>query len=948
MLQCREEQELKDVLERIPDNIVKMYQAALEKVADKDMNRMKLILRWLMTQFRPLSLTEFAAAVELPSQTVVKEICTVLVETSKEEVVVTGQVRKLDTFSFAHFSVKDYLVPIFLGQPDKYGTNSKQTTYFASSAEDAHLQMTKRCLAILSACSASQESRTTSAIRDPDSETDSAAAVSVDGSDSDTKDTESHDSGTDDSTSSHTEDSGCPEGMARKYAAEYWFRHYKKIDRKNVSSVQVKELDNEICSRLLLDNKNLRYWLRIHNPESSDSQSANKKTDIIPSPVYYTVKLKLEHILKPLIEQLRLSQTGGINEVPEVNQRGNEGTALQLAVYERESTTVDALLENGANVNSQKGVKGSALYAAAFNGDKDMVKKLLAADAQSDGTDDGDLGSPLHVAAFRGCEDVVQMLLDDGRVSVDHVAGPFGTALQAACASRQDIIIKQLLREKADPNIVGGYFGTAAMATITYDGLPESGEVMEELLSHGAEVLQAPSFWMTAYGRVSSAVSRQRYTSGLMMGSVLDTYASLLRPNPIPNAPGLDDLEEMQRLLYYFKLQWGLPEAEFPEADELFDGLLCRVPFQDQLDAIKQVALRPKLTIQYLRKKEFLYEALFWAGINYILGRLPAVIKECLQQDKTSFRNEPTALPPLRWAFGDRRDDLYEYEVGTSSSRNIFFRMRWQRRVRRKYGWEELERSDEINHVDRSDLICMELAQQRKRQIQLKENDQNGFGHPSEGKDPNNAAVLGQSQSTSRPRALVTSDVLDLAKYLLEYGGRCNRYQEAISEKAKSTTSAHEKCVQDLAFEVFSAVIRLARALGDFENDFRRLDRPVRLLATVRLERIKQLDAICQKASAFEGVCNHASANAFPESKIQEIATVVAQQVQQTIGDRFADAQPNMVQEIQNHTSTVIKEEVSRQLEKVQKGLEEKIRDGMQPQLSEVQTVQTRRGYLWG
>lgn len=821
-------------------------------------------------------------------------------------------------------------------QPDKYGAKFEQTTCFASPGEDAHLQMTKRCLAILSACSASQESRTTSAVGDQDSDSDSAAAISDEFSVSDTEDTKSHDSGTDDSTSSHMENSGCPEGMVRKYAAEYWFRHYEKIDRKNVSSVQLKELDSEICSQLFLDNKNLRYWLKIYNPENSDSRFDNKNTDIIPSPVYYAVKLKLEHILKPLIEQLSLSQTGGMNEVPEVNQRGNEGTALQLAVYERESATVDVLLKNGANVNSKKGVKGSALYAAAFNGDKDMVKKLLAADAQSDGTDDGDLGSPLHVAAFRGCEDVVQMLLDDGRVSVDHLAGPFGTALQAACASRQNMIIKQLLREKADPNIVGGYLGTAAMATITYDGLPESGEVMEELLSHGAEVLQTPNFWMAAYERASSAFSRQRYARRLMMGSGLDTYARLLRPKSIPNAPGLDDLQEMQRLLYYVKLQWDLPEAEFPEADDLFDGLLCRVPFQDQLDAIKQVALRPQLTIQYLRKKEFLYEALFWAEINYILGRLPAVIKECLQQDQIRLRHEPAALIPLRWAFGDLKNSYHGYELDGFSSPRALPKLRWKTRMRLMYTRGELERSDEKNHVDRSDLIYMQLAQQRKRLIQLEVKD------PSERDDPINAGVF-----IPRPRALATSDVLDLAKYLLEYGDRCNRYQEAISNKTKFLTPAHEKCVEDLTFEVFSAVIRLARALGDFEKDFRSLDRPVRLLTTVRLERIKQLDAICQKASAFNGVCNHASANAFPESKIQEIAAVVAQQVQQTIGDRFADAQPNMVQEIQNHTSTVIKEEVSRQLEKVQKGLE-KIRDGMQPQLSEVQTVQTRRGYLWG
>jgi hypothetical protein len=195
----------------------------------------------------------------------------------------------------------------------------------------------------------------------------------------------------------------------------------------------------------------------------------------------------------------------------------------------------------------------------------------------------------------------------------------------------------------------------------------------------------------------------------------------------------------------------------------------------------------------------------------------------------------------------------------------------------------------------------------------------------------------------------VTSDVCDLVRHLITYGDRCVRYQDAASDPAtKAQASKYRRHIEDLTYELFSAVIRLALALADHKNKFERLAYPVRLFTTVRLERIKELDAICERAFQPRCTCNHACSQDKPDSKkVQEIAAAVARQVEQTLGDKLALETTGLVSEMQSHISSVLKQDMSSLVEQVHKGLEEKVRQEVHRQLAEALASQQQRGFLW-
>ncbi|KAH6847000.1 hypothetical protein B0I37DRAFT_135597 [Chaetomium sp. MPI-CAGE-AT-0009] len=947
--QSRDAEEIRDVLNKVPDNVVGMYQAALEKVAVKDTKRMKLILLWMLRQQRPLSQAELAAAVGLHSPSAVTEICTrVLIQTSQQSIVVAGGSQVLDVFRFSHFSVQEYLEAVFAGSQEKLGTKLEKVARFIFPLqEDAHIQLTRRCLAILSPCISSQKNKTAAAERGPGSDSDTGHG-DVTAANSDAEDTDFDDSRTDARTTSSTTGSKWIEGPARRYASKYWFRHYNMVDRKKASSCEVKDLDSEVCLQFLLDDEKLRFWLKIHNPDG-------EKDDNVPSPVYYAIKLKLDGILEQLIAQLGRSQNDTVDRKAILDRRGSEGTALQLAAHLGNSDALNALIEHGADVNSEKGPHGTALYASAARGDENAVRKLLDASANCTGTEDGPLGSPLHVAAFRGHDAVIQLLLDCDRVAVDHRAGPFCTALQASCASRQRTTVKLLLDHGADPNIVGGRLGTAAQAALTHPG--RSGhKIVETLLDKKAEFLTEPSFWRTAYEIGVFRDSDQG--CNIRMGQELPSegsYQRLLLRYGMPTSPGIDELQEpqQQHLLSAVIHQWTLPRIIHLNSDYLFGDLLCRVPFQDQLDAIKQATPRLELTMQHLRHEDFLYQAMFWSGINYILNRLPSLIRQCLGQVRRLLRREfeesaqvsTSPLFPFRWAIKDFEAGYFRYDEDAWPRRSLVsgFPIRHQP-DRWRSPWGEQDGPGPMGSWSRSDLIAMELMQRRRRYKNLEEVDL----LPSNDVDRGDSAARKELRLASRPGVWVTSDILDLVKDLLVYSDRCVRYQESVSDKAEGVARKHRNHIVDLTSELFSTIIRLSLVLDGHTDvdDLEQLVDPVRLLTTVRLERIKRFDAICEKDFVPKSTCSHASTENNSESKAQEIAAAVARQVEQTIEDKLAASQADMVREIQSHVSSAVKEEVSRLVEQMQQGLEEKMYE-MQRRLAEGQATQAKRGLLW-
>lgn len=951
--QSRDAEEIEDVLKKIPENIVNMYQDALEKVAAKDTKRMKLILLWMLRQQRPLSQAELAAAVGLHSPSAVTEICTrVLIQTSKQRTKVAGQDRELEVFRFTHFSVQEYLEAVFVGSLERLGTKLETVSRFIfPPQEDAHIQVTRRCLAILSACISSQKHKTGTIRSGPGSDSDGATSESDAGHNdvtdvnSDAGDADSDHSGMDDSTAY----SKCTEGPARYYAAEYWFRHYNMVNKEKASSRQVRDLDGEVCSQLLLDNEKLRFWLKTYDPESG--------RDKVPSPVYYAVKLKLEGILAQLVTQIGRLQIDPADRKAILDRRGSDGTALQLATYLGDLNALNSLIENGADVNSEKGPHGTALYASAARGDDNVVKRLLNAGANSTGTEDGPLGSPLHIAAFRGHDAVIRLLLDGENVTVDHRAGPFGTALQAASAARKHTTVKLLLDNDADPNIVGGLLGTAAQAASVGFRWPSHDEILGTLLSKKAEFLTEPRFWATAYERAVFRDSDPGFRPRTGQELEWDAYPRLLLRHLMPNLMGLDELPEPQQLLAAAIQHWELPGTKHLNTDRLFRGLLCRVPFQDQLDAIIQAVPRLDLTMQDLRHQDFLHTALFWSGVNDILNRLPSLINQCLEQVRRLLRHdleESAQVPaspafPFRWAFQEFDGGHYRFEEGTRLRRGILGELRMALfRDRRRVVWDEQSSRGPRDVLARSDLITMELMQRKQRYKQLEETHL----APSRDMDRGDSTARKELRSASRAGVWVTSDILDLVRDLLVYGLRCIRYQNAVANAAsEGVAPAHQKNIEDLTFELFSAVIRLALVLDSHGDEFEKLTDSVRLLTTVRLERIKQLDAVCERNFAPKNggtcTCNLAPSKNVAESKVQEIAAAVARQVEQTIEDKFGAAQTNMVREIQGHISTVVKEEVSRLVEQMQKGVEEKMYEEVQRRVAEAQTTQARRGLLW-
>lgn len=878
---CHEPAEVTAELRKLPENIAVRYQDALEKVAANSVKRLKDILLWLMNQKRPLSQAELAAVVKLRNAKEVAGICPrVLVETATED--------EVDVFRFTHFSVQEYLKDPFSRAPKGQETirSGNIERLLPPQKHDAHLLITKRCLEILSAFRPTKTNKkkgdaienTSSSDSDSDRLVSSASGpnrrrVTIDasghGSDAwRTQDTSPDDSAPDRRAPIKTASRKSIDVPARGYAAEFWFCHYNEIHSNEgqfnaIGSdkgfpARLKELESEICSKLLLDKEKMRAWLDIYDPDGR----GNKKP---PSAVYYAVKLELNGILTRLVEEMSKLHTNLPARRRALDQRGLEGTALQLAAVRGESDIINLLLQQGADVNAEKGPHGTALYAAAAEGHLEVVKslfqamKLLHADTKTGDQADGNLGSPLHVAAFRGHDAVVKLLLEPPGVAVDHLADPFGTALQAACASRKISTIKLLLANDADPNIVAGCFGTAAQAAFAHPRVSlvkGSDEVLEMLRSKNAEWLESPMFWTLAYSRVRSSLDpRPRYNRMNVLDFASTNYETLLKAS----APSWLEEEALgeHELLASVVHQWTIPMTTMPDEAFINRRLLARIPFQDQLDAIKRVVPHHENTMNHLRHQDFLSKARFWAGINYVLGRIRELISRCLDRVSRSLRRrehrDNTALSSFQWALPEFDEPWYGYGerydpdpwFGWPRERAMYMKAstRRQRYMMRHPGDDD---SDQVmmspstkndafavtNSMARADAITMELTQQRQKQRRFEEMAQTSVS----GGDADTEAVLPELRVTSQTGIWTVSDILELVKHLIEYGDRCARYQDAVTT-VPAKGDIHEKPpepptkpvdlhnIEDLTFELFSTVIRLALALQDHGTTFEKLAR---------------------------------------------------------------------------------------------------------------------------
>ena len=147
-------------------------------------------------------------------------------------------------------------------------------------------------------------------------------------------------------------------------------------------------------------------------------------------------------------------------------------TALHVATITSQVDAAQLLLTRGASPHKRAAEfqNGTALHAAAHEGNVKMARVLLAAGAPVGATDD-DGGSALHTAVTAGDAAVTRLLLDAG-APVDLANGKGFTALHLASQFGNEELIRVLVAGGADVNAlaIGSGAGRTALHVAAFGG----------------------------------------------------------------------------------------------------------------------------------------------------------------------------------------------------------------------------------------------------------------------------------------------------------------------------------------------------------------------------------------------------------------------------------------------------------------------------------------------
>lgn len=211
------------------------------------------------------------------------------------------------------------------------------------------------------------------------------------------------------------------------YAVRYWHRHYDE----NFQTTHLPDL----AKRLFRDhNGALRNWIEEWNSPILAQPSIQSPCDD-GSGLYWASKLGLETVVSDL-----LSRSPTL-----VDSKHNKrlGGTISVAVSGGKEAVVRLLLDNGADVNSERSWF-RPLTTAAERGNEAMVRLLL--DNGADVNPGGTITSPLSAAAGDGHEAVVRLLLENGAFVNTRCESRYGsTALIAAARSGNAATVRLLL-----------------------------------------------------------------------------------------------------------------------------------------------------------------------------------------------------------------------------------------------------------------------------------------------------------------------------------------------------------------------------------------------------------------------------------------------------------------------------------------------------------------------
>lgn len=287
------------------------------------------------------------------------------------------------------------------------------------------------------------------------------------------------------------------------YAASSWSRHFRAAQLDNQSPLLRQCLDMLTDPLFLLDVIRLHPpWFRYEElrfmqqcgyvKQINGNSTLHPAIDPVP-PLYFASLLGVDQLVLMLIEL-------GEN----VNDFCWQGTCLVAAVCGGHQSTVQLLLENGAEVNARALLMSgeeeilhtkTAIHEAVYGWDEDLIKLLLAwgGDVNIRRSSPGKIGkkcrddAPLETAARRSQKRFIRLLIDAG-AEVNTCAGSYESPLELVSgdAIRPDSveIMTMLLDAGADPDLTADPSGLRTPLFNAIDGRNTEG--VRLLLERGA------------------------------------------------------------------------------------------------------------------------------------------------------------------------------------------------------------------------------------------------------------------------------------------------------------------------------------------------------------------------------------------------------------------------------------------------------------------------------
>ena len=459
--ECKKTKLLSRALKTLPKSLDETYERILSNIPDDYVEDVRRVLQCLICSFHPLDIREVADLVAINTEEPYYDpddrysnprellsVCSGLVSTriSKRW---GGRYRlaefEIEELRLAHFSVKEYLVSdrVSLGSASKYELDEVS----------CHETLANLCISYLLQYEQDAYGRQTlTKISDAEAQ-------------------ESCDKHSGTETDGHFEDIMlCEVSPFAPYASMFWSTHLHAAKLDNTTPLYPKSM-KLIVDPALLDQivDYHRNWfdanaLSTFRCLGIEGNYRGKNPVTYPlnasvSPLYYASLLGLDYHVSQLLE-------AGEN----ANSMGPRGTALVVAASYGHKSTVQLLLEKGANVNAQEVwekkrvgtsiLTRTALHSAIEAKYEDIVHVLLDHGAAVNSKRiilDGFSGSimtntPLQAAVFWGSASLVRNLLDRG-ADVTAPGGYQGDALDIACNHAEDVYLARLLLEKgADPH----------------------------------------------------------------------------------------------------------------------------------------------------------------------------------------------------------------------------------------------------------------------------------------------------------------------------------------------------------------------------------------------------------------------------------------------------------------------------------------------------------------